>query len=154
MKHFFKQEQLIEASLDEVWNFFADARNLKKLTPSSMNLKVISELNPYLIYEGMVIAYYVSPLFRVPMYWETEIVKVDEKRMFIDIQKKGPFKTWHHQHTFKEVENGVLMVDEVEYELPLGKIGDIFHGIVRQNVRTLFNYRQLQIKSIYNSSNF
>lgn len=147
MKHYFKQEQVIEASLDEVWKFFADARNLKELTPATMHLKVISSLNPFMIYKGMIIAYYVSPLFRIPMYWETEIIAVNKHQSFVDIQKKGPFKTWIHQHTFSVVENGILMIDEVEYEMPLGKIGDMFHSLVFSQLKTLFNYRQNKIKS-------
>lgn len=151
MKHYFEQEQLIHASLDEVWDFFADARNLKVLTPPNMNLKVISKIDPFIIYEQMVIAYYVSPLFKIPMYWETEITKVQPKQYFIDIQKKGPFKTWIHQYTFTVVEGGVLMKDKIEYELPFGKIGDSFNSLILNHLKILFNYRQQNIKSRFNA---
>lgn len=143
MIHHLYYEQFIPASIDEVWNFFSDAKNLKQLTSPEMKMKVVSKLGNTQLFEGMKIAYFVSPLFNIPMYWETEIIKVDEKHQFIDIQRKGPFKLWKHTHTFIAVENGVKMIDEIQYQLPLGKFGNLFHqSFVKKNLLELFSYRK------------
>ena len=143
MKHYLKFEEAIPASLDEVWNFFSDAKNLLVLTPKDMNMRVITELENTKLFEGMRIAYYVSPLFKIPVFWETEIIKVEEQHQFIDIQLKGPFKSWKHTHTFKKIGDEVKMIDEIEYELPFGFIGDLFHKpIVLRNLKSLFEYRK------------
>lgn len=143
MKHQLKFEQFIPAPIDEVWNFFSDAKNLKTLTPEEMKMKVISELPNTKLFEGMRIAYYVSPLFKIPIFWETEIIKVNNQKQFIDIQLKGPFKSWKHTHTFIAVKDGVQMIDEIEYELPLGSFGNLFHRpFVLKNLNNLFEYRK------------
>lgn len=143
-------EQFIPATLDEVWNFFSNAKNLSVLTPKEMNMKVVSELSQSQLFEGMQIAYFVSPLFRIPIYWETEIIKVEQKHQFIDIQRRGPFKIWHHTHTFIELDNGVKMIDEIRYQLPLGIIGNLFHKpLVRQNLLDLFAFRKDVCESLF-----
>lgn len=143
MKHHLKFEQIIPTSIDEVWSLFSDAKNLKNLTPKEMNMKVITDLKETKLFEGMRIAYYVSPLFKIPVFWETEIIKVKEQHQFIDIQLKGPFKSWKHTHTFKKIGDKVKMIDEIEYELPLGFVGDLFHKpLVLKNLNALFTYRK------------
>lgn len=143
MKHYLKFEQIIPASINVVWNFFSDAKNLKTLTPEEMNMKVITELKDTQLAEGMRIAYYVSPLFKIPVFWETEIIKVKKQSQFIDIQLKGPFKSWKHTHTFVQIGVEVKMIDEIEYELPLGFIGNLFHkSLVLNNLNSLFEYRK------------
>lgn len=150
MKHKLYYEQHINASIDEIWNFFSDAKNLKELTPKEMNMKVISDLKVTELFEGMKIAYFVSPLFHIPVFWETEIIKVEDKHQFIDIQKKGPFRLWKHTHTFIEIDNGVKMIDEVEYELPFGRFGDLFHQpLVLNNLEDLFDYRKKICNEIF-----
>ena len=113
MKHQLYFEQFLNADIDTVWDFFSDARNLEKLTPPKMKMKVISKLDHYQLFEGMEISYFVSPLFSIPVYWKTEIIKVENKKDFIDIQVKGPFKLWKHTHQFIEQENGVMMTDSI-----------------------------------------
>jgi ligand-binding SRPBCC domain-containing protein len=49
---------------------------------------------------------------------------------------------WHHQHTFKEIQGGVEMTDEVNYAIPLGILGRFAHWIfVRKEVNSIFDYR-------------
>ncbi|QTV05733.1 SRPBCC family protein [Faecalibacter bovis] len=143
MKHHLKYEQYINASMDEVWAFFSDAKNLTVLTPDHMKMKVRTNLPDTKLFEGMRIAYTVSPLFGIPVFWETEIVEVSNHSHFVDIQLKGPFKSWKHTHTFLRQGDGVLMVDEIEYELPFGVIGNLFHeSLVLKNLEELFIYRK------------
>jgi hypothetical protein len=53
-----------------------------------MGFVVLTEMTDDEIYEGMLIDYYVSPLFGIKMKWQTEIVHVDFQKSFIDFQKK------------------------------------------------------------------
>ena len=150
MKHHLKYEQYIDASMDEVWTFFSDANNLLVLTHDNMKMKVRSNLTNTQLYEGMRIAYTVSPLLSIPVFWETEILEVSNQSHFIDIQRKGPFKYWKHKHTFISQEKGVLMIDEIIYELPFGFIGNIFHKpLVLNNLKELFIYRKQIIQEMF-----
>lgn len=77
------------------------------------------------MYPGMIITYKVSPLFGIKLNWMTEITHVKDFEYFVDEQRAGPFKLWHHQHKLKQIEGGVLMTDIVTYEPPLGLLGSI-----------------------------
>ena len=130
-----KRKQIIKTDLKSAWDFFSSPLNLKKITPDYMGFDVKTEL-PEKMYEGLMIEYTVKPLLGIPMNWITEIKTVKELEFFVDEQRKGPYKIWHHEHHFKEVEGGVEMIDIVSYELPLGFLGKIMHPIlVRKSLK-------------------
>jgi len=94
------------------------------------------------MYEGQVVTYRVSPLFRIPVNWVTEITHVDENKMFTDEQRSGPYSFWHHKHFFSEKEGGVEMVDIVSYKLPFGFLGIIANRLfVQKKLRKIFEHR-------------
>ena len=135
-------EQTVPADLQTVWSFFSDARNLLKMTPPHLNLKVTNEVFGQGIYPGQVMLYRVKPVLGIPLPWMTEITHVAPQEYFVDEQRKGPYALWHHQHHFKAVEGGVLMTDLVHYRLPLGPLGDVANSLfVRSELKRIFAYR-------------
>ncbi|WP_449399122.1 SRPBCC family protein [Chryseobacterium wanjuense] len=116
-----------------------------------MNFIVLTHFENDEIYEGMTIDYYVSPLFGIKMKWQTEIIQVDTQKSFTDFQKKGSYKLWHHHHEFIENENGVLMKDTVDYELPFGFLGEIAHCVlVKKKLENIFNFRYKVLEERFN----
>lgn len=98
----------------------------------------------------MIIQYFIKPMFNIPVRWVTEITHVKEPFIFVDEQRVGPYKLWHHQHKFSEVEGGILMEDEVTYALPFGILGRLFHTLkIRSDIHKIFNYRTEILKSIF-----
>ena len=139
-------QQKVPASLDDVWAFFSDARNLLDVTPPHLNLKVTNEVYGDSVYAGQVMTYDVKPLLGIPLSWMTEITHVADKKYFVDEQRKGPYQLWHHQHHFKAIEGGVEMTDLVHYRLPLGFLGSIANTIlVKKELEKIFTYRYHQI---------
>ena len=137
-----KAEQVIPISLDVAWDFFSNPNNLPKITPSWLNLKVTSDL-PDKMYQGMIITYKVYPVFGIPQNWVTEITTVKEKNFFIDEQRFGPYKFWHHQHHFKETNNGVEMRDIVSYALPFDPLSRSLNKLlVDKKVKGIFKFRK------------
>ena len=120
-----REVQRLPISVPEAWSFFSDPRNLPRITPPSLGLEVTSDL-PGKMYPGMIVTYRVRPIPGVPVDWVTEITHVREPSLFVDEQRFGPYRFWHHEHHFREVEGGVEMVDLVLYALPLGGIGRVF----------------------------
>jgi ligand-binding SRPBCC domain-containing protein len=60
----------------------------------------------------------------------------------VDEQRIGPYKIWHHEHHFKEVEGGVEMTDIVSYALPFGILGRMMHPIiVKKKLEEIFDFR-------------
>jgi ligand-binding SRPBCC domain-containing protein len=147
----FEREQLIPATLDEVWDFISSPANLKVITPEYMGFDIQNKNLPEKMYAGMIISYTVKPLLNIPMVWVTEITQVEEKKMFIDQQRIGPYSFWHHQHIIKEQPDGILMTDIVSYSPPLGFIGGIANKlIIRKKLVEIFEYRENAIKKRFN----
>lgn len=145
----YETTQYLPISLEEAWAFFSSPANLELLTPADMQFKVLSKLDTQ-IADNMIIDYVVSPLFRIPLRWRTEILDVEWKVKFIDIQKIGPFKKWRHEHTFSEIENGVCMHDKVEYILPFGYIGELAHSLfIKRRIDQIFKYRKEVLEKLF-----
>ncbi len=87
-----RQSQLLPVGMDKAWEFFSDPNNLQHITPPRMGFTVTSEPHQGRIYAGQIIEYRLKPLFGIPMYWMTEITRVDPGRMFIDEQRFGPLQ--------------------------------------------------------------
>lgn len=137
------RKQHINAPLPEVWEFFSHPDNLRDLTPAYMNFKVTSEPYTGSIYAGQIITYTVAPIMGIPLAWMTEITHVQPGRLFVDEQRHGPYKLWHHQHHFEPTDNGVLMTDIVHYQLPLWILGDMAQSIfVARQLNSIFDFRK------------
>jgi len=151
MIHQLKREQQLNCDIETAWKFFSSANNLSKITPKDMNFTVRTKMKSDEIYEGMIIDYYVSPLLGIKMDWQTEITQVSHLRSFTDFQKKGPYKLWNHFHEFIPNEKGVLIKDTVDYELPLGFLGEIAHGLfVKSKLKNIFSYRFNILEQMFN----
>jgi len=143
MKPFVLREvQRLPISLPEAWSFFSDPRNLPRITPPSLGLEPTSGL-PERMYPGMIVTYNVRPIPWVSVGWVTEITHVREPVLFVDEQRFGPYRFWHHEHHFREVDGGVEMEDIVHYALPFGTIGRVFGGsLVRRRLEQIFSFRR------------
>ncbi len=134
--------QILPLSLSAAWDFFSSPRNLGEITPKKMNFKITSMSGGDKMYAGQIISYKVNVLPLVRMRWVTEITHVQQPGYFADEQRFGPYALWHHKHHFKEVEGGVEMVDEVDYAIPLGLLGQLAHAIfVKREVNRIFDHR-------------
>ena len=144
-----KTKQFVKTDMATCWDFFSDPKNLSKITPQSMGFIVRTEL-PDKMYEGLMIEYTVRPMLGIPMNWITEIKTVKNHSFFVDEQRKGPYKIWHHEHHFNEVEGGVEMTDIVSYELPLGFLGRLMHPIlVKNKLKEIFDYRRQKVDELF-----
>ena len=152
--HSIKTVQKIPVSLDEAWRFFSDPSNLQTITPAKMGFQIISQYHGEKMYAGQLIEYKVKPVLGIPMYWMTEITMVKEKEYFIDEQRFGPYKLWHHQHHFKTIDGGVEMTDIVHYKNPLWIIGRIADQIfVKKQLKAIFDYRFKKVEELFGKWN-
>ena len=144
------RHQQIHGSLQEVWRFFSNPANLQALTPEYMAFTVTSEKTDKEIYPGQIITYTVSPLLHIPLFWMTEIRQVIPMKMFIDEQRRGPYRMWHHQHRFEEKNGGVWMEDHVHYELPFWLLGEMANKIfVHRQLNEIFEFRRKKVDELF-----
>jgi ligand-binding SRPBCC domain-containing protein len=149
--HRLHRTQELPLRLEDAWRFFSDPRNLGQITPPSLGFRMTSpDLLPE-IHAGMIITYRISPLPLVSLDWVTEITQARRPHFFIDEQRFGPYRFWHHQHHFEETENGVLCTDLVHYALPFGPLGRVAHALtVRRQLRQIFAYRREALNTLFN----
>jgi ligand-binding SRPBCC domain-containing protein len=148
--HRLTRAQTIHASEEDCWAFFSNPLNLARITPASLDFRIKSEL-PREIYPGLMIEYQVRPLLGIPVTWLTEITHVEPRRYFVDEQRVGPYKVWHHEHFFRPVGEGRMEIcDTVYYAMPMGWLGDIVHElVVKGELREIFGYRERAVREIF-----
>jgi len=143
--------QKLPITLAEAWDFFSSPLNLAKITPEDMAFTVTSDPNTVeKMYPGMIITYKVSPALGIKLDWMTEITQVVEGKYFIDEQRFGPYKFWHHQHHFKAVEGGTEMLDLLTYGLPMGIFGQVANSVyVASKLQQIFSYRKNKVIELF-----
>ena len=143
-----EREQIIERPRREVFELFADAANLERITPRFLHFRITTPL-PIIMAEGTLIDYRLS-LFGVPFGWRTRIDRFEPTRCFVDSSVRGPYRLWEHTHTFADVPGGTRMTDHVRYALPLGVLGVVAHGlVVRRTLARIFDFRARSIAEIF-----
>lgn len=144
------REQILNCNLDEAWNFFATPKNLNAITPADMHFKILSSL-PEEMYAGLIIEYKIKPFLNIPLYWCTEITHVKKYEYFIDEQRQGPYKMWHHEHHFSQHHKGVLMKDILHYDIGKSIIGDLAGALfVHKKVKQIFDFRFQKLEEVFN----
>ena len=137
----------LDLPIEEVFDFFADAGNLERITPPELNFKIITP-QPIDIKRGALIDYKLK-LHGFPLTWKTVISTWNPPNVFVDEALKSPYKQWIHRHTFTEISaTETLIEDEVKYRLPLEPLGDLAHWFVRRELNYIFDYRQKAVKEI------
>jgi uncharacterized protein (TIGR01777 family) len=142
-----RTEVTLQQSLDDVFSFFSRAENLGILTPPHMSFDILTP--PAGDTEtGDVIDYRIT-LGPIPMNWQTEIASFVPGSHFVDVQLRGPYRSWLHEHRFiaGEDQGQTTMLDVVHYRPPLGILGRIVHWMfIRHELRRIFSYRRQVVR--------
>ena len=137
--------QLVDAPLDEVFEFFSDARNLGRLTPPWLSFEVLTP-GPIAMAAGTLIDYRLR--WRgLPIRWRTEIEVWEPTRRFVDRQIRGPYRLWRHEHLFEAHRGGTMVEDRVAYSAIGGRLAHRL--VVNRDVETIFAYRQKALNGIF-----
>lgn len=147
-----KTEQFLPVPVQEAWDFFATPLNLNRITPPEMVFRITSAI-PERMYEGLMITYVIQPMLRIPLDWCTEITHIREGEYFVDEQRKGPYRIWHHEHHFRAVPGGVLMTDILHYDIGKSVFGWLAGQLfVHRQVDRIFRYRRQALEQIFPKS--
>ena len=135
-------EQVLPISLAEAWDFFSTPKNLNDITPPHLQFEMMSGHESEM-HEGQILVYRIRLLAGFKRAWVTEIKSVEFQRQFVDEQRFGPYRFWHHRHTFEETAEGVRMTDIIHYDVGFGVIGALVdRAYVTPTVRMIFSYRE------------
>ena len=138
-------EQFLPCDRDRLFDFFGDAFQLETITPPFLQFRVITP-RPIQIAVGSLIDYRLK-LRGVPIRWRTRINVWEPPFRFVDEQLRGPYRRWHHEHTFEVVDGGTLCRDVVDYSVYGGRLIDAL--FVRRDVRQIFAYRREKLRELF-----
>ena len=137
--------------IDRVWEFYTDINHLEIITPTEIELKIISATSQKLIQgsefwlEGRV------TIFR--RRWHSVIISI-KPYQYLDEMLSGPLRKWRHLHKFNDIhinedQQQTEVIDEVDFELPHSLVGKLFEGYVCKRLEKFFDYRKAAtIKSL------
>lgn len=143
--HLLERRQRVELPIDQVFSFYADARNLERITPPWLGFEVTT---PGVIEMGVgTLIEYRLRLHLVPVRWRTRIEAWEPPRRFVDAQIRGPYSLWEHTHTFEEDGPGATIIeDRIRYSIPCGLLGELAERLlVRRDLRKIFDYRRAAV---------
>jgi ligand-binding SRPBCC domain-containing protein len=140
-----EREQIVPRPLRDVFEFFSRAENLERITPPWLRFR-FSRPPDADMRAGTSIEYRLR-LHGIPLSW-TSLIEVWERDVrFVDLQIRGPYRLWRHEHSFTAVKDGgsTRVQDRVDYLLPFGRVGSVALPLVRHDLRRIFDYRQAAV---------
>jgi ligand-binding SRPBCC domain-containing protein len=138
---------------ERVFGFFSDAFNLERITPPELHFRVTTPA-PIALQRDTRIRYRLR-LYGIPFGWETRIALWDPPQRFVDVQARGPYRLWIHRHEFGLApDDGTRVRDRVEYALPLGRLGELAHPLVRRQLDRIFAFREHRIFALADAGGF
>ncbi|MGD2218269.1 MAG: SRPBCC family protein [Gemmatimonadales bacterium] len=140
--HLLEARTELSRPLEEVFDFFANAHNLERLTPPFLRFEVLTP-DPIILRQGTVIDYRLR-VRGIPVRWRSEISVWEPPRRFVDTQLRGPYRWWVHEHRFEPAGGGTLMTDRVEYGVLGGALVNLL--LVEPDLRRIWAYRDREVR--------
>jgi ligand-binding SRPBCC domain-containing protein len=137
------REMWVPLPLETVFAFFSNPANLELVTPPWVGFRILSRL-PVEMKKGLLLDYAIR-VHGIPLKWRSEITVWEPPFRFADVQLKGPYAVWHHEHRFEARHGGTLVTDEVEYAVPFSWMPGsslVERFLVRPDVEKIFAHRR------------
>ena len=146
MEHILRTSMSLPLKQEEVFEFFAEAANLERITPPELRFRIVTP-QPIEMKAGALIEYRLR-LFLFGFRWRTRIADWNPPQRFVNEQLSGPYRQWIHTHSFRQQDGATIVEDEVRYRLPLFPLGEVAYPIVSVQLQRIFSYRQRVIREI------
>ncbi|WP_417325489.1 SRPBCC family protein [Halarcobacter sp.] len=141
----YEKTSFIDCTLEELFDFHLDVNNLKAITPDNIQITFLEE--NFTPKEKGVLKIKTVKNF-LPIRWEVKIEKLQRPNILVDLALKSPFKYWKHSHVFTKKGNMCELRDVIEYELPFGKLGELFDFFIKKELDSMFTYRHNKTKKL------
>ncbi len=141
----YEKTSFIDCKLEELFDFHLDVNNLKAITPDNIQITFLEE--NFTPKEKGVLKIKTVKNF-LPIRWEVKIEKLQRPNILVDLALKSPFKYWKHSHIFTKKGNMCELRDVIEYELPFGKVGELFDFFIKKELDTMFTFRHNKTKKL------
>ncbi len=137
--------QELPRPIDEIFPFFASPQNLQVITPPWLSFEILPETD-LKMRKGLLIDYRLK-IHGFPLRWKSEITEWDPPFRFVDEQRRGPYRMWHHEHRFEASGSSTIVIDDVRYAVWGGEI--IRRLFVARDVEKIFRYRKEKLAKLF-----
>ena len=151
MRQKFIKKTEINAPPKDVFAWHEKPGAVEQLTPPWEKVEVIEAGQNLAIGTRVIFKIHNGPFSK---RWVAEHVEYEAPHLFADVQRSGPFAYWYHRHRFEPTERGTtMMIDDVDYALPLGQLGELVAGwFVRNKLQKMFDYRHMVVTKVFENS--
>jgi len=142
-----ERRQRVTGTLEQAWAFLQDPANLDRITPPDLQFRIVTEV-PAIMYNGLIVEYRITIPLLGTHTWVTEIKHIREGLSFVDEQRLGPYRFWHHYHEVRRDAGGTQLFDRVCYQPPLGFLGRLAHRFyIGRTLERIFEYRRQRLEA-------
>ena len=143
-----ERQQRVTGTLEQAWAFLQDPANLDRITPPDLQFRIVTDI-PAIMYNGLIVEYRITIPLIGTHSWVTEIKHIREGLSFVDEQRLGPYRFWHHYHEIRQDKGCVLLMDRICYQPPFGVLGRLAHRLyIRRTLERIFDYRRLRLEEL------
>jgi len=147
----FTKSTVINASPERVFEFHLLPDAFERLVPPWENAKILQKADVTKVGSRAIIEQKIFGL--VPAKWVAEHTAYDPPKMFEDVQVSGPFKSWRHRHIVESHPEGAVLIDEIEFEPPMGFLGTMVAPVlILPKIEKMFAFRHEVTKKWCESS--
>ena len=109
---------------------------LHKISQQNRKEEAIKGVTSGLINKGEFVTWKAYHLFK-NRFLKIRITQMEPYSFFEDVMEEGDFKSFQHQHHFKPVQNGTILIDRLYFESPYGIVGKLFNRLYLTNYMKL-----------------
>lgn len=117
----------IGAPVDRVFDLSRNI-SLHKISMQDTNEEAIAGITSGLINKDETVTWKARHLFKT-RFFTSKITEMQPFEKFTDKMIKGDFLSFQHEHFFKAVENGTIVIDIINFETPYGILGKLVNKI-------------------------
>jgi uncharacterized protein len=130
----------LPVSVQAAWDWHMRPEAFLDLTPPWRKVSVVETDGEIADGSRVLIRLHLGPFHKD---WEAIHEKVRPPHGFRDVQKRGPFAAWRHDHLFESRgPDACTLIDRIHYRLPFGALGKLVAGaFVRRDLERLFAHR-------------
>jgi uncharacterized protein (TIGR01777 family) len=136
-------ESEMPVSAEQLFAWHSRPGAFERLAPPWEEIRVLERRGTIRDGDRLVLELRMGPF---PVRWVALHRDCIDGRQFVDVQESGPFAEWTHLHRFTpQEEHRSLLLDRIDYRLPLGALGALVagrgvRGMLEKNLR--FRHRR------------
>lgn len=134
----------LACTLEQAFDFLAQPKNIRLISPPQMML--VFDAAPERLSLGARMEFRVQA-HGVVRSAAHEIIVWEAPTRFVERQVAGPMGAWEHEHFFETTDNGVVVIDRIQFAPPGGMLGLVVNERrIRESLEEAFEHRHAMLE--------